>query len=99
VGSGNQGIEDSFPPDNVPSVKTTTLIEGKTDKGCRIQVSIRNVLTIPENNIYYCYNAGMGKADDTQNFNHLLINNYDKAKTFSYKKQPSLGCLHKRVAN
>ena len=76
--------EEQFPPDNVPSIKTTTLIEGKTDKGCRIQVNVRNVLAIPENNIYYCYNAGMGKADDTQNFNHLVIDNCDNGKTSVY---------------
>lgn len=76
--------EEQFPPDNVPSIKTTTLIEGKTDKGCRIQVNIRNVLAIPENNIYYCYKAGMGRADDTQNFNHLVIDNCDNGKTSVY---------------
>jgi hypothetical protein len=76
--------EEQFPPDNVPSIKTTTLIEGKTDKGCRIQVNIHNTLAIPENNIYYCYSAGMGKADDTQNFNHLIINNCDNGKTSIY---------------
>jgi hypothetical protein len=76
--------EEQFPPDNVPSIKTTTLIEGKTDKGCRIQVNVRNVLAIPENNIYYCYNAGMGRADDTQNFNHLVIDNCDNNKTSIY---------------
>lgn len=76
--------EESFPPDNVPSIKTTTLIEGKTDKGCRIQVNVRNVLAIPENNIYYCYSAGMGRADDTQNFNHLVIDNCDNGKTSIY---------------
>jgi len=76
--------EELFPPDNAPSIKTTTLIEGKTDKGCRIQVNVRNILAIPENNIYYCYNAGMGRADDTQNFNHLLIDNCDNNKTSIY---------------
>lgn len=76
--------EEQFPPDNVPSIKTTTLIEGKTDKGCRIQVNVKNVLAIPENNIYYCYSAGMGKADDTQNFNHLVIDNCDNGKTSIY---------------
>jgi hypothetical protein len=76
--------EEQFPPDNVPSIKTTTLIEGKTDKGCRIQVNIHNTLAIPENNIYYCYSAGMGRADDTQNFNHLVIDNCDNGKTSIY---------------
>jgi hypothetical protein len=76
--------EEQFPPDNVPSIKTTTLIEGKTDKGCRIQVNVRNVLAIPENNIYYCYSAGMGRADDTQNFNHLVIDTCDNGKTSIY---------------
>ena len=76
--------EEQFPPDNVPSIKTTTLIEGKTDKGCRIQVNIHNTLAIPENNIYYCYKAGMGKADDTQNFNHLVVENCDNGKTSIY---------------
>lgn len=76
--------EEQFPPDNVPSIKTTTIIEGKTDKGCRIQVNVRNVLAIPETNIYYCYSAGMGKADDTQNFNHLVIDNCDNGKTSIY---------------
>ena len=76
--------EEQFPPDNVPSIKTTTLIEGKIDNRCRIQVNVRNVLAIPENNIYYCYNAGMGRADDTQNFNHLVINNCDNGKTSIY---------------
>lgn len=76
--------EELFPPDNAPSIKTTTMIEGKTDKGCRIQVNVRNVLAIPENNIYYCYSAGMGKADDTQNFNHLVIDNCDNGKTSIY---------------
>lgn len=72
--------EEQFPPDNAPSIRTTTLIEGRTDKGCRIQVNVLNLLAIPENNIYYCYNAGMGKADDTQNFNHLVIGNCDNEK-------------------
>lgn len=76
--------QESFPPDNVPSIKTTTIIEGKTDKGCRIQVNVRNILSIPENNIYYCYNAEMGRADDTQNFNHMLINNCDNERTSIY---------------
>ena len=76
--------EEQFPPDNVPSVKTTTLIEGKIDNRCRIQVTVRNVLAIPENSIYYCYSAGMGKADDTQNFNHLVIDNCDNGKTSIY---------------
>ncbi len=76
--------EEQFPPDNVPSIKTTTIIEGKTDKGCRIQVNVRNVLAIPENNIYYCYSAAMGRADDTQNFNHLVIDNCDNNKTSIY---------------
>src|ERR1035437_4344195 len=76
--------EEQFPPDNVPSVKTTTLIEGKIDNRCRIQVTVRNVLAIPENNIYYCYSDRMGKADDTQNFNHLVINNCDNNKTSIY---------------
>lgn len=76
--------EEQFPPDNVPSIKTTTIIEDKTDKGCRIQVNVRNVLAIPENNIYYCYSAGMGRTDDTQNFNHLVINNCDNGKTSIY---------------
>ena len=76
--------EESFPPDNVPSIKTTTIIEGKTDKGCIIQVNVRNVLAIPETNIYYCYNAGMGRADDTQNFNRLVINKCENNKTHIY---------------
>jgi uncharacterized secreted protein with C-terminal beta-propeller domain len=76
--------EEQFPPDNVPSIKTTTLIEGKIDNRCRIQVNVRNVLAIPENNIYYCYNAGMGRVDDTQNFNHLVIDNCDNDKTSIY---------------
>lgn len=76
--------EEQFPPDNAPSVKTTTIIEGKMDKGCRIQVNVRNVLSIPENNIYYCYSAGMGRADDTQNFNHLVVENCDNNKTSIY---------------
>jgi hypothetical protein len=76
--------EEQFPPNNVPSIKTTTLIEGKIDNRCRIQVNVRNVLAIPENNIYYCYSAGMGRADDTQNFNHLVIDNCDNGKTSIY---------------
>jgi len=76
--------EEQFPPDNVPSIKTTTIIEGETDKGCRIQVNIRNILAYPENNIYYCYRAGMGKVDDTQNYNHLVIDNCDNGKTSIY---------------
>jgi len=76
--------EEQFPPNNVPSIKTTTIIEGKTDKGCRIQVNIRNILAFPENNIYYCYRAGMGKADDTQNYNHLVVDNCDNGKTSIY---------------
>jgi hypothetical protein len=76
--------EEQFPPNNVPSIKTTTIIEGKTDKGCRIQVNIRNILAFPENNIYYCYRTGMGKVDDTQNYNHLVIDNCDNGKTSIY---------------
>lgn len=76
--------EETFPPDNVPSIKTTTLIEGKIEGKCRIQVHINNKLAFPENKIYYCYNAGMGKADDTQNFNHLVVDNCDNGKISIY---------------
>ena len=76
--------EEVFPPDNAPSIKTITMIEGKTDKGCKIQVNVKNILALPENNIYYCYNAEMGRADDTQNYNHLLINKCDNGKTSIY---------------
>jgi hypothetical protein len=76
--------EESFPPNNVPSIKTTTIIEGKTDKGCRIQINIHNTLAVPENNIYYCYSAGMGRTDDTQNFNHLVVDNCDNEKNLVF---------------
>ncbi len=76
--------QESFPPDNVPSVKTTVQIEGKMDKGCRIQVNVHNTLAIPENNIYYCYKAEKTTVDDTSNIKYLLINECDNGKRLVY---------------
>lgn len=72
--------QESFPPDNVPSIKTSIQIEGQTDKGCRIQVSVHNTLAFPENNIYYCYKAEKGIADDTLSNDHLIISECDNNK-------------------
>ncbi len=76
--------QESFPPDNVPSVKTTVQTEGKTDKGCRIQVIVHNTLAIPENNIYYCYQAEKTTVDDASNIKYLLINECDNGKRLVY---------------
>lgn len=72
--------QESFPPDNAPSIKTSIQVEGQTDKGCRIQVSVHNTLAFPEDNIYYCYKAEKGIADDTLSKDHLIISECDNNK-------------------